>query len=49
LLGHETIKAFTFKKKLMKKFLINDQGDWEKVYKIKDYEIIALFYQRFNK
>ena len=41
------IKAYIFDKNLMKKFLINNNGDWDKVYNLQTYEFIQLFYKKF--
>jgi disulfide oxidoreductase YuzD len=45
----KTIKAYVFDEKLMKKFLIDDKGDWKKIDKIEVYNYIELFYKRFKK
>lgn len=43
------INAYIFDDKLMKKFLINNKKDWNKVNNMKIHEFIELFYERFDK
>lgn len=45
----DTIDAYIFDKKLMKKFILNNNGDYEYVDKIELYTLIELFYKRFIK
>jgi hypothetical protein len=45
----EHINAYIFDDKLMSKFLVDDQGDWDKVDKMEEYQRIALFNRRFYK
>ncbi len=41
------IKAYVFSKELMKKFLINNSGNWNEVDNMRANEIIELFYKGF--
>ena len=47
LMGKKTIKVYNFDKNIMKKFLIDNKGNWEKIDKIDMYVYIELFYRRF--
>jgi glutaredoxin len=49
LLNKKNIKAYTFDGKILNKFLINKNGDWNKVNKLNIYDYIELFYKRFIK
>jgi len=46
--GKKKIKAYIFNSDLMKKFLINNNRDWEKVDNMEAYELIQLFHKRFD-
>lgn len=43
------INAYKFNNKLMKKFIIAKKGDWDKVKKMKLYQFIILYIERFIK
>lgn len=45
----KTIKAITFTKPLMRKFLINTSGNFKKADNIQEHELMQLFYKRFCK
>ena len=47
LTNKKTIKVYTFTSELMKKFLINSSGNWNKVDRMQTYDFIKLFYERF--
>lgn len=47
--GQDSIKAYSFSNKLMKKFLVDSTGDWKTVDKMEIYKLIDLFYKRFMK
>lgn len=44
----KNLKAYVFDDKLMKKFLIDGNGDWNKVDDIDTYQIIEKFYKQFS-
>ena len=44
----KNIKVYFFDKKLMKKFLINSKGNYEKIDKLQGYELIEIFYKKFK-
>lgn len=46
---NETIRAYIFNKNEMKKYLIDDKGDWKKVDKMQTYDFIIKFYKNFCK
>ena len=43
------IKTYVFDKEIMKKFLVNNNGDWEKVDNMEIYQYIELFHKKFYK
>ncbi len=47
LAGDKKIKVYKFSKNIMKKFLINNNGDWDTVDNMKMFDFIKLFYERF--
>lgn len=47
--GPQKIKAYVFNTKEMNKFLINKNGDWDKVDKLGSHFYIELFHKRFCK
>lgn len=46
--GKKTIKAYIFTNTDMNNFLINKSGNWDKVNKLKIYDYIQLFHERFT-
>lgn len=46
--GKKYIKAYKFDDDLMKLFLIDKKGDWDKVDIMQTYHYIELFYKRFS-
>jgi hypothetical protein len=44
-----TIKCYVFSDKLMKKFIIAKDGNWEYVDKLKSYQLMILYIERFIK
>lgn len=42
----DTIDAYIFDKKLMKKFILNSSGDYNLVNRIEPHELIEIFYKR---
>jgi len=48
LLGEKNIKAYSFNKKLLKKFLINNSGNYNEVDNLTINDFIILFTQRFT-
>jgi len=47
LLNKKYIKAYVFDSKLMKKFVIAKKNEWDKVDKLKVYQFIILYVDRF--
>lgn len=45
--GSQTMKAYVFNNQDMKKFLINNKGDWDIVDKLDSHFYIELFHKRF--
>lgn len=46
--GNEYINAYIFSNKLLEKFLLNSEGDWDKVKHIPIYEIINIYLIKFG-
>ena len=47
LTNKKKIKAYVFTGDLLKKFLINSQGDWDKIDKYQTYDFIEMYCKRF--
>ena len=43
------IKAYVFDKEIMKKFLVNNNGNWKKIDNMEIYQYIELFHKKFYK
>lgn len=48
LIGNKNIRAYKFSSALLKKFLIDDQNNWNKVDSLKINDFIELFYKKFT-
>jgi len=44
----KTIKVHKFNKTMMKKFIVGKKNEWDKVNKIRDYDLIILYLNRFG-